>query len=304
MFPPQAILRGTDTLPVAPAVVTRVTALMSDPSVTAAGLEEAIKLDPVLTANLIQAANSVFRGAGQRISTLREAVDRVGVHRLLEVAVGSSLRRRLPSRIPGYGISAEKFWIHCVAVATVAEALAKETRLPSADMAFTAGLLHDIGQIVIGDFFAETMPESDWWTFGTPAEERSFLGCNHCDVGKGLAERWHLPAKVADTCRWHHELPKAPEGIDVGLNTAIHVADAMAFKLGFGGVGYHGEVLDPLAVSQLGRSEAELFELASSVRANIGQNAVASGMDPSHSPAGDAFSGGPGHAAGGDCRAR
>jgi putative nucleotidyltransferase with HDIG domain len=280
MLPPHVILKGLDTLPVTPEVVARLAPLLSAKTLDAAQFEQAVRFDPVLTANLIQAANNV-QGGEAPITTLEEAIERVGVHRLAEMAVGSSLRRTLPTRLPGYGISAGKFWIHCIAVATIAEAIAQRIDLPSAGLAFTAGLLHDIGQLAIGDFFAENMPESDWWTFGTPEDERALLSCNHCDVGKSVAEKWNLPPAVIDACRWHHELAKAPKDIDRGLNTVIHAADALAYTLGFKGVGYSGEVLDQLAPPQLGLSEEELLELARGSRRSIGQNAIASGMGAS-----------------------
>lgn len=282
MFPTHVILEGVEALPTMPEAVIRLTALVKDEQATSADFEQAVKHDAVLTANLINAANSVFKTGSEPVTSLSDAIERVGMQRLVEVAVGSSLRRTLPVRLPGYGISSSKFWIHCTAVATIAEALAYRIKLPSAEMAYTAGLMHDIGQLVIGNFLAETMPESDWWTFNTPAEERNLIGSNHCDVGKEIAIRWNLPPVVADTCRWHHELTRAPESIDTGLNTVIHAADALAFMLGFKGVGYiGGEVLDESAPARLGLTEQELLELAKSLTHAIGQNAIASGMGAS-----------------------
>lgn len=283
MLPPHVILRGFDTLPVAPEAVARLTPFLRgepDP----AAFTQAVKFDPVLTANLLQAANRLRSPGSTPVATLEEAIALVGLQRLVEVAVGASLRRTLPARLPGYGISAGKFWIHCIAVATLGEAIARRIDLPSADLAFSAGLLHDIGQLAIGDFFAENMPESDWWTFGTPEEERALLSCHHGDIGKVVAERWHLPAPVVEACRWHHEPGKAPPTIDRGLNTVIHVADALAYGLGFKGVGYPGEALDEQAPTQLGLTEPELQALAQGCRRSIGQNAVASGMGASLDP--------------------
>ena len=281
MLPPHVILKGLEALPVTPEVVARLTPFLNAKTLDVAGFKQAVKFDPVLTANLIQAANQVHEPGSAPIATLEEAIERVGLHRLVDMAVGSSLRRTLPTRLPGYGISAGKFWIHCIAVATIAEAIAQRIELPSVDMAFTAGLVHDIGQLAIGDFFAENMPESDWWTFGTPDDERALLSCNHCDIGKVVAEKWNLPPAVIDPCRWHHELAKAPMNIDKGLNAVIHAADALAYTLGFKGVGYSGEVLDELAPPLLGLSELELLELAKTARRSIGQNAIASGMGAS-----------------------
>jgi putative nucleotidyltransferase with HDIG domain len=282
MFPTHVILEGVDALPTLPEAVIKLTELVKDEHATAADFEQAVKHDAVLTANLIHAANSVFKSGSEPITSLSDAIELIGLQHLVEVAVGSSLRRTLPVRLPGYGISSAKFWIHCTAVATIAETLAHRINLPSSEMAYTAGLMHDIGQLVIGNFLAEAMPESNWWTFNTPAEERNLIGSNHCDVGKEIAIRWNLPPLIADTCRWHHELTKAPENIDTGLNAVIHASDALAFMLGFRGVGYiGGEALDQSAPARLGLTEKELLELAKSVKHAIGQNAIASGMGAS-----------------------
>jgi len=285
MLPAHVFLHGFDTLPVAPEVVARLTPLLGDPAFTADDLERTIAFDPVLTANLLQAANRALGTGAAPVTGLRQAAERVGLQRLLATAVGASLRRGLPSRIPGYGIASGKFWIHCIAVATISEAIARRIALPAAEVAFTAGLLHDVGQLAIGLFFAENSPEADWWTFGTPAEERSFLGCNHCDVGLLVARRWSLPGPVSDACRWHHEPAEAPASIDTGLNAVVHAADALAYTLGYRGVGYPGEVLHPAAPARLGLAEAELLALARGVRRAIGRNAVASGMGASLDPA-------------------
>jgi hypothetical protein len=103
------------------------------------------------------------------------------------------------------------------------------------------------------------------------------LGCNHCDIGHGLATKWDLPVEARDVCRWHHELPKAPQDADLDLITVIHAADALSFMTGFGGVGYFGEVLDELATERMGIDEQELLELAKGLRHTIGQNALAIG---------------------------
>ncbi|MBK9796897.1 MAG: HDOD domain-containing protein [Holophagaceae bacterium] len=284
MLPPHVILRGFDTLPIAPEVVARLAPLLAARDLDSAAFERAVKFDPVLTANLLQAANRLRSPGATPVATLEEAIALIGLQRLVEVAVGASLRRTLPARLPGYGISAGKFWIHCIAVATLGEAIARRIDLPTADLAFSAGLLHDIGQLAIGDFFAENMPESDWWTFGTPDDERTLLSCNHGDIGQIVAERWNLPAPVIEACRWHHEPARAPKTIDRGLNTVIHAADALAYGLGFKGVGYPGEALDEVAPAELGLTEPELLGLAQDCRRSIGQNAVASGMGAALDP--------------------
>lgn len=278
MFPAHVMLEGIEALPVLPEAVARLSSVINDPEAGIDDFEQAVLLDPVLTACTLQAANSLNPDAASPIATVREAAERIGMRRLYDVAVGSSIRRTLPQRIPGYGITAQKFWIHCIAVATIADLLARKLELKNTEMAFTAGLLHDIGQLVIGNFLAHAMPAANWWTFDTPAKERSLLGCNHCDVGYEVAVKWNLPDSIRDACRWHHEMTKAADDLDTDMITIINAADALAYMIGFPGVGYVGEVLDKEAPARLGLGTKELYQLAVSVKKTIGQNAVATGM--------------------------
>jgi len=278
MFPAHVMLEGIDLLPILPEALTRLSVIVKDNTATAEQFTQAVMTDPVLTACMLHAANSLSSDSAKSFNTVHEAVEQFGQQRLYDAAVGSTIRRSLPARIPGYGISAEKYWIHSIAVATIADLLARKLDLPNADMAFTAGLLHDIGQIVIGNFLGHAMPAANWWTFDTPTKERSLLGCNHCDVGYEIAVKWNLPKTVGDCCRWHHELTKASEDLDTDMITVINAADALAYMIGFPGVGYVGEVLDKETPARLGFSTKELYQLASDIKQTIGKNAAASGM--------------------------
>jgi len=255
MFPAYVILEGLEALPLLPEAVARLSVLLQDDTATAEDFEKAVRTDPVITANLLRSANSVFSQGIEPVSTVRQAVARIGLKRVFDVAVGSSVRRTLPKRIPGYGLSADVFWAHCTATAVYAEALASECSLPCKDAAFLSGLLHDVGKLVIGNFLAEVTPEADWWTFGTAQEERKLLGSNHCDVGKEIAIRWHLPASVVDTCRWHHEPAAMPPGVDASLIGAVLAADYLAYLGGFSGgsgagVRCYGYIQDHLGLTQ------------------------------------------------------
>lgn len=278
MFPAHVLLEGIDFLPVLPEALTRLSAIVKDSSASTADFVQATLLDAVLTACMLHAANSLASDGADPIISVEQAVEQFGMQRLFDAAVGSTIRRSLPARIPGYGISAEKYWIHSIAVATISDLLAKKLDLPNADMAFTAGLLHDIGQIIIGNFLGHAMPDANWWTFDTPTKERSLLGCNHCDVGYEIAVKWNLPKTIQDCCRWHHELTKASEDLDTNMITVINAADALAYMIGFPGVGYVGEVLDKETPARLGFSTKELYQLANEVKQTIGKNAAASGM--------------------------
>ncbi len=274
MFPAYVILEGIEALPTLPEVVTLLSELLRDERSSATDIEQAVRIDPAITANLIRSANSVYYSGCTPIISIREAVARIGMQRVYEVAIGSSLKRAIPKRLPGYGISGQKFWSHCIATACIAEALAKEVKLDSADMAFTAGLLHDVGQLVIGNFLDEMMPESNWWTFGTHSDEKQTLGCNHNEVGGEIATKWNLPTVVKQTCRWHHEFASTPKDCDVNLVAVVHLANAFAYIADFTGGSCMGEVFDPQAQQHLGLTMKQLIELSRELKPAINEMAA------------------------------
>lgn len=262
MIPAAAIAEGIDALPTLPEAVARLTALLQDEHATIDDFEQAVHSDPAVTANLLGAANSAFHRGIDQVSTVGEAVARIGLKRVCDIAVAATFRRALPLRISGYGIDAPTFWMHCTATAVYAEALARERHLPCLDLAFTAGLLHDVGKLVVGGFLALLVPESNWWTFGTAAEERNLLGSNHCDVGQEIAARWHLPSAYAQTCRWHHEPSAAADGADVDLAAVVHAADYMAYRAGFPGGSGKDEALDRFVELRLDLDREQLEQMA------------------------------------------
>lgn len=245
MLSAKAIAEGIDALPTLPEAVARLTILLQNERSTIDDFERAVHSDPAVTANLLRAANSVFYHSDEPITTAGDAIRRIGLDRVCEVAVAASYRRALPARISGYGINAAEFWMHSAATAVFAEALSKKMLLPSSAIAFTAGLLHDVGKLVVGGFIALLTPESNWWEFGTAQEERKLLGSNHCDVGQEIAFKWNLPIQIGHACRWHHE-PHETDGWDIAdLAAVVHGADYLAYRAGFPGSGGSGEALDP-----------------------------------------------------------
>src|SRR5690606_4589431 len=117
-----------------------------DPRTSVKDLEEVIRPDLALTANLLHVANSaLFRGRVE-VAAVREAVVRLGVRQVLGVAASAHFRRVIPERLAGYEIDAHAFWVHGVAVATLAERLRRHLGGGGTEHAFTAGLLHDVGK--------------------------------------------------------------------------------------------------------------------------------------------------------------
>ncbi len=233
MIEASQLVSRLNALPTLPEAVSRLAALVSDENAIAADFEQVIRPDPALTANVLRAANSVFYRGVSEISSVRDAVARMGIRRVFEVATSTSFCRTLPPKIPGYEMPVGEFWRHCVGVAVVAERLARELRLMNADIAFTAGLLHDVGKLVIGTCLIDVVASS--WRHAdldsAEAELRA-LGVDHADVGEEIAMRWRLPAAVKDAARWHHRPEQVPADSDRDSAELVYVADVAYYAFG------------------------------------------------------------------------
>ena len=243
-------------LPIFPEAPARLAALLAEGGSGVDEFEKVIKPDPGLTANLLRLANSAYLGLTRRVASAREAIAILGLKRVYDVATMASMQRFLPKRLPGYELSSDGYWQHCVAVAAMAENLARvDGRYPPA-LAFTAGLMHDIGKLILGEFLAlhaapilERLRRDGATLIGA---EREILGVDHTEVGAEVAAVWKLPDPVVSAIRWHHDPNRVPTGVDGACVDLVHVADALAHSFGFGAdVGELQRPLDPQAFDRL-----------------------------------------------------
>jgi putative nucleotidyltransferase with HDIG domain len=246
----------------------------------AADLERTLRSDPALATNVLRVANSAaYRGA-KEVTTLRDAVVRLGRRGLDTAVVTFALRRALPSQLDGYGLSANEFLRHSVAVGTIAERVAARVQFVDSEVVFAAGLLHDIGKLVVSTFLHErghaadhppaaageasdaasgngvgAKPVSSWYM-----TEQSLLGVDHAIVGQEMAMAWRLPQSATIAARWHHQPLLAPDSRARKLAAVIHVADQVDRLLGYGDISEAH--VDPEVLVKLGMRESVMAELA------------------------------------------
>lgn len=238
MIPAQQLVEHVKSLPTLSSAVARLSALLQDENAGPEDFERAIRFDPALTANVLRLANSPYFGVAKEISSVSEAVIHLGSRRVFELAVGAAFARVIPERIPGYDMRADGFWLHSVAVAILAEALAKEVGGAPPNMVFTAGLLHDIGKLALAAFLPHASPEvlQRLRQGGVSFKQavRDALGTDHTEVGGLVARAWNLPGPIVAVVRYHHVPGDAPEEADQRLLDLVHLADCLAHTMGYG----------------------------------------------------------------------
>jgi putative nucleotidyltransferase with HDIG domain len=231
------ILSQVTAVPSLPAIVFQLQEFLDDPEVNFDRLARVIECDPGLTANVLQLANSAYFGWQGAIGSVREAISRLGTKRIFQMVLCMSVAPMVRKPVSGYELAADKLWEHSVAVAICAEKVAAKRRPAVQPNAFTAGLLHDVGKVILGTFVdvddapIKELVETDKLTFNEA--ERMVLGVDHAEVGAHLLHKWSLPDNVASAIRWHHEPDRAAE-TDRDLVDVVHVADVICLNCGFG----------------------------------------------------------------------
>jgi putative nucleotidyltransferase with HDIG domain len=261
-----------DGIGTVPASVTQIFGLISDPRSGAADFERVVRPDVGLTANLLRCANSVFYRGTREITSVKDAISRMGMRRVFEVAASASFVKAIPASLTGYGLTAERYWSHSVAVAVLADRIGRQAGFTYPDLAFTAGLLHDLGKVVVASFLAgspASPPSLPRGGLVTVEVEREVLGADHAELGEQLAVRWNLPREISGACRWHHQPDSAPSATLRYLATVIQVADAAAHVAGHGpAAGFTRSPCDE-ALERLGLEAAQVSDLVGASAAEI-----------------------------------
>jgi len=263
------ILSQVTSVPSLPAVVCQLQQYLNDPEVNFKKLSRVIECDPGLTANVLQLANSSYFGWQGSIGSLRDAISRLGTKRIFQMVLCMSVAPLVRKPVRGYQLDSDKLWEHSVAVAICAEKIAARRAAGAQPNAFTAGLLHDVGKLLLGTFVEVDdepiveLVDSDGLTFNEA--ERMVLGIDHSEVGAYLLEKWNLPAEVIDATRWHHEPEHAAEE-SRKLVDVTHVADVICLNCGWGmgmdGLQYR---LDEEAAARLKLKSSDAQEAAAQV---------------------------------------
>jgi putative nucleotidyltransferase with HDIG domain len=213
IIPAERYLNGVSGLPSAPALLIQLLALFRAPDPDLDRVVELVGCDPSLTAQILRASNSARFAGEQPVVDMFEAVTRMGMSQVYYLVVSLLAARVKSMPEAGKGVDQEELWRHSVAVSVSASIIAEETGQAAA-VAFTAGLLHDIGKLVLaskeGGAYAGLLQKAKEERTPLSALERAALGIDHAELGGELMRRWNLPPDVVAAVRNHHSLEVVP----------------------------------------------------------------------------------------------
>ncbi len=260
-------------LPTLPSVLGQIINLLEQPSSSATDIERVLKNDQALTSKLLAMANSAYYAFQFEVTTVRRAVVAVGYNEVRNLCMSLSLMGFLKPSVFRDRQMASQLWLHSLAVSLAARLLAQKGRSLDPEVAYTAGLLHDIGKVVLAAFYpdeVENLQQLLAQGGKSFAEAEHELELSHAEVGKLLAEHWKLPAILTQVISRHHAPHANLEYFP--MVSAVHAADYLAHGLGFNdGYRHDAPKLDPKALEALNMDVPQFKECAAAMAQCRGQ---------------------------------
>ncbi|MCP4579455.1 MAG: HDOD domain-containing protein [Deltaproteobacteria bacterium] len=215
-----------------PQIVLKIIRMIRDANVSLRNISEELRKDQVLSAKVIRLANSVFWGIEREIDAIDRALVFLGEKQFLQLIISSSLKNFFPVSENGYSLCKGGIYRHALGTALVSEALADFSGAVPSDIAYTAGLLHDIGKVVLDQKMAAMYPlfyrRTQEDGIDMTVVEREEFGIDHTETGARLARNWSLPDNLIEAIRCHHDPEKAT--IDPKLSHVVYLADLITSK--------------------------------------------------------------------------
>ena len=213
---------------------TRLATLICDEQPDIDDVVDVVRYDQALTAGLLATANSSWSASRTSITTVRDAVIRLGTGPVLSLAMGAVVRGRMNRAVPEYGLAEGELWEHSVAASIAGELLVRRSPRKPAPETATAALLHDVGKLVIARFLDDSLLFSLHLAavegVGRREAEFEVLGVDHAELGGLVAQTWRLPASLVRGIGYHHNPTLGGDTICY----AVHLCDVVAKAVGAG----------------------------------------------------------------------
>lgn len=257
------ILSDVRDLPPMPQTVLKAREIISDPKSDFKELAELFETDQAIAAKILKVANSPYYGQGGKVSSIQRASVILGHKTLGEIIAMGGASSILGKKLEGYGLDAGALWKHSLAVAFGSRIIAQKTDASLVNDAFTSGLIHDTGKLILDNYITERWEQFE--TFMADANEsflsaeKAILDLDHAEAAFEVCKAWNIPEPLTIAIRYHH-FPSQSDGSMLAY--IVHVADAIAMMTGMG-LGIDGAlyILDDDAMEFLGLKEEAINDI-------------------------------------------
>lgn len=231
------ILSRVDSLPAVPVVVQQVLAQVSDPDFSYERLVELVRMDQGITADVLRMANSPYFGLRAKIASLDQALVHLGANHIVDLVLSTKMVSMYKSDQNGYRMARGDLWRHSMASALMAQVLAERLDYGEKATVFTAGLLHDVGKLILSEYVSDQFEEiseavsskGQSWV----EAEREVLGVDHALLGAVAARKWNFPEPIVTAIAFHHHPNRAAKHGQ--LASIVTLANLLVVSFGVGG---------------------------------------------------------------------
>jgi putative nucleotidyltransferase with HDIG domain len=250
-----------------PGVFFQINEAVENPKTSFSDIGRIISADSALCARLLKVVNSSYFGFSSEIETITHAITVVGMLEVRDLILATTVIRYFRGMSEDR-VSMESFWRHSIACGVAARTLAIYRREPNPERYYVAGLMHDLGRLILFmNNHADMARVFELYDEGglLVDAERSILGVDHAEVGAALLEKWQLPVILVDMIRHHHNPSNAVEKtLDASI---VHLSDILVHALEFGNSGErYVPPLDEDAWNQIGLPVSDLSSLLGRIK--------------------------------------
>jgi putative nucleotidyltransferase with HDIG domain len=212
-----------------PTVIAEIQAEILKDNVASARIAQLVKLDATLTAQVLRAVNSPYYGLRWQVVAVTQAIALLGVEEVGRLVLLFHMRQQMFKLDNHQAHFLDNLWKHSLSTGLIAQTLAAKYQLVLAGKAFTAGLMHDIGKIVLAQYYPIHLEEILQMTHDLEMKdvdsELQLVGITHAEIGAKLCTNWQIPPELIDLIRNHHEpIPTGPTAI---LHAVVRFADLL-----------------------------------------------------------------------------
>ncbi|MEA3435310.1 MAG: HDOD domain-containing protein [Thermodesulfobacteriota bacterium] len=207
------ILKKLDSIkdiPTLPTIVFELNELLKDPNTPITDISDIIEKDQAMSLRVLKLVNSAFYGIHKEVNDIGNAIVLLGFNTVRNAIVSLGVINSFSGIKSLEGFDISDFWKHSLAVAVVSKSLAEKTKIASPDSCFVGGLLHDIGKVILAQYFQDLF-EKVWnvakrKNISFYEAEKKEISIDHTIIGAHLATKWELPESFIDVIRWHHDV--------------------------------------------------------------------------------------------------
>jgi HD-like signal output (HDOD) protein len=266
----EKLIRRVEELPTLPAIITRILEVLDDDGSSARDLERVLSQDQSITTGVLRIANSAYYGFSREITTIHRAIVILGFQTVKALALGSSIFETFFSSNGKASFDRTAYWLHSIACSRCAMALGRQLGGLDAEEAFLAGLIHDMGVVlmdhVMHEAYSQVLEKAMNQGGSVHQLEREAWGFDHGEVGAWLGERWKFPPSLLEAVAFHHRVSESRKSLGM-LVSVIHLADFCANQAGLSLTGKrHRQALQDEALMLTGMNEESLMAMTDRIR--------------------------------------